>query len=64
MARFEMSGCDICVSDNFIADTDSCSCFGTCWSDSASANDTAAEYFFTGEGRFRVKEIEVFEIAD
>jgi hypothetical protein len=49
---------------NCNADSSSWTKFGTRWSDCAYANATAVKDFFTGAENFRVKEIEVFEIAD
>jgi hypothetical protein len=53
--------CDICVYDNCNANSTSWTELGRCY-----ANDTGLkrETFFTGSLRFRVKEIEVFEITD
>jgi hypothetical protein len=55
---------NIYISSNCSANTNSCTCIGTRWSDSTYVNDTAFRYFFTGEEKFTVKEIEVFEITD
>jgi hypothetical protein len=54
-------GCDIAVSDNCNTNTDSYTCLGICYT-----NDTGLDknVVFTGSWKFRVKEIEVFEITD
>jgi hypothetical protein len=58
------SGCDIRVWDDCNPNRNSFTRIGTHWSDRTYANDTAFEYFLTGDYNFTVKEIEVFEIAD
>jgi hypothetical protein len=56
--------CDIRVSDHCNTNRDSLTHFGTRWTNSSYATDTAFEYFLTGAENFTVKEIEVVEIAD
>jgi hypothetical protein len=51
------------VSDNCNTNRDSYTLIGTRWNDRSYVNDTRFEYFLTGDYRFTVKEIEIFEIT-
>jgi hypothetical protein len=53
--------CGIHVSDNCNANTDSCTCLGASYTNDTELGENA---FFTGSEKFKVKEIEVFEITD